>query len=111
MTEDLKPQPGRIFIANFLGHTRLVAVKSVRKRKDGTASSCVLIGEGDAIMAEYRMRVGKSGELTGMRRVTVAQLGRAKQLAEEVGTSIPADSIVIVTKDRQPVGEILEEIR
>jgi hypothetical protein len=107
MTEDLTARPGRVFVGYLDGSRRIqmFTVKSVRKRRDGTPSSAVLVCEeqgvgGTVLDAEYKVSLPKDGKLTGLRRVTVAQVGWAKHLAEQVGSKIPTDALVIVTRDR-----------
>jgi hypothetical protein len=107
MTADLKVIPGRVFVGNVMGRPQMVTVKSVRRNRKGTRpTSCVLTYESDQIEAELRVTLGESGELTGFRRVTLAQVGTARHLANLVGSQIPTDSVVIVTRDRVGSGEI-----
>lgn len=117
MTEDLKPIPGRVFVADVTGtgrYRQLVTIKSARKRKDGTYSSCVITWEangsnGEPVFAEGRVSVPKSGEMVGWRRVTLARIGLAKDLRTAVGESVPTDAVVIVTKDRTGGGPVFEQ--
>jgi hypothetical protein len=111
MTEDLTPLPGRVFIADTTGsgHLDLVTIKTVRRRKDGTPSNCTAIWEARGIIAEGRITVPKSGKMTGWRRVTLAQVGLAKDLSAAVGESVPTDAVVIVTKDRTGGGPVFEQ--
>jgi hypothetical protein len=106
MTAELEVRQGRVFVGNVMGHLKMVVVKSVRRNRKGTPTSCVLTYESDQVEAELRVTLGESGELTGFRRVTLAQVGTARHLANLVGSEVPTDSLVIVTRDRVGSGEI-----
>lgn len=100
MTEDLTPLPGRIFVGLMYNRPHLITIKSVRRRKDGTPTSCRIIWESSEVIADATMKLPKDGKMNGWRRVTLAQVGLAKDLSQYVGSRVPTDAVVIVTKDR-----------
>lgn len=100
MTEDLTPIAGRVFVALIDGRLKMVTVKSVRKRRDGTPSSCQVTWETGEVIATASFGIPKTGKMTGWRRVTLARIGLAKDLSSEVGSKVPTDAVVIVTRDR-----------
>lgn len=76
MTDDLTPVAGRVYRGDPYGdgHTKLLTVKRVWKRKDGTPSSCTLTYEaigvgGSTLKAELNMTLPKDGKLYGYERV------------------------------------------
>ncbi|MDQ1584571.1 MAG: hypothetical protein QOF36_2625 [Microbacteriaceae bacterium] len=107
MTEDLTPRKGRVFIGPLTsgGKPKLCVVKAARTRRDGTHSSCVLLTEepgvgGHPLYGEYRMTLPLDGQLRGFRRVTLAQVGIARDVSANTGRSVPTDAVCIVTRDR-----------
>lgn len=101
MTEDLTPLAGRVFVGEVgTPHLKLITIKSVRRRRDGTPSSCVITWETGEVRAQANMRLPKDGKMHGFRRVTLERIGYAKAIADVVGLEVPTDSIVIVTRDR-----------
>lgn len=110
MTEDLEAKPGRVFVGPIDGRVKLFVVKSVRRRKDGTVSSCKVTWEGDGVFAEANMTMPKDGIMRGYRRVTLSLVGLAVDLAGAVGSKVPTDAMVIVTRDRTGGGRDLFKV-
>lgn len=101
MTENLTPIPGRAFFGDVGGMgTKLVTVRSVRKRKDGTASKVTLIYETDEVQAVVTLNMPKDGLMHGFRRVSVALYGTARRMSDLTGSKVPTDAFVLVTRDR-----------
>lgn len=103
MTEDLTPVAGRVFVGDVGGMgVKLITVKSVRKRRDGTASTATVTYETGEVRAEVSLRMPKDGKMHGYRRVTLAGkfYGTLSQVCEAKGRDIPTDAFVIVTRDR-----------
>jgi hypothetical protein len=52
------------------------------------------------VFAEYSVRLPLDGQLHGYRRVTLAQVGIANEIAGNNGKTVPTDAVCIVTRDR-----------
>lgn len=101
MTEDLTPIAGRVFVGDVGGMgVKLVTVKSVRRRRDGTPSSATVTYETGEVSAVVSLRMPKDGKMHGFRRVTLAQIGTASAMTKLTGQSIPTDAVCIITRDR-----------
>lgn len=107
---ELIPEPGRIFLGDVPGlhGPKLLTVKSVRKRKDGSIASCVLMEAGENIQAEYTMRVPASGELSpGFRRVRIDELHALRRVE---GLTIPGGDLATLVAENEEASRIVAEV-
>jgi hypothetical protein len=122
MTEDLTAvKTGRVFVGGLERQAGGRATPALHRDRRSSAyarrhaDELQVLTLGVAARRRHRawrpscsVTLPKDGKLHGLRRVTLARIGLASNLIDNIGTHVPTDAVVIVTGDRAAPGKLFD---